>query len=101
MGILKAILLLPLRLVILVIQFVLTLALGLLSAAGGCIKLVAGIIGMFIMLASLLCLVFREVDGATFLQMFLLGAAIEAIPIIIVTYGENGIIGIKHFLSRI
>ena len=101
MGVLKTVLLLPIRLLILAIQLLLTIALGLLSAAGGCIKLVAGLVGMFIMLVSLLCAATRQVDGAMFLQMFLFGAAIEAIPIIIVTFGENGIIGLKRILYKL
>ncbi len=43
----------------------------------------------------------EHIDGPIFVEMFLTGAAFEAIPILLVKLGEEGMLGLMDLLDRV
>ena len=80
MWILKTILLFPIRLVLLPVRLLLFVAIGVWGAIGGFFETVTSILGV---------------------EMFLAGAAFEAIPILLIKLGEEGMLGLMDLLGRV
>ena len=101
MRILKAILLFPIRLVLLPVRLLLLVALSFWGAIGGVVETVTSILGFVLMLTSVFCVITKIMDGPVFIEMFLAGAAIEAIPILLIKLGEEGMLGLMDLLGRV
>ena len=101
MRILKAILLVPVRIIVFAIQLVLTVGVVIFGAAGGIITKAGEIVGGLLILGSLLCVATGQITGDIFLKMFLGGVAFGAIPAAITKLGEEGILAIKGVLAQI
>ena len=101
MRILKAILLFPIRLVLLPVRLLLLVALSFWGAIGGVVETVTSILGFVLMLTSVFCVITKIMDVSVFVEMFLAGAAFEAIPILLVKLGEKGMLGLMDLLGRV
>lgn len=101
MRILKAILLIPVRLIVFAIQLVLTVGVVIFSAAGGIVSKAGEIVGGLLILGSFLCVATGQISGDIFLKMFLGGVAFVAIPAVLTKLGEEGIFTIKEVLYKL
>ena len=101
MRILKAILLFPIRLVLLPVRLLLLVGLCFWGAIGGFIETVTSILGFIMMVTSTFGVIAKIIDGPIFVEMFLAGAAFEAIPILFVKLGEEGMLGLMDLLGRV
>ena len=101
MGILKVILMVPVRVIMLFIQLVLTVAGVIFCMAGGIVTTAGELVGGFLILGSLLCVVTGQISGEIFLKMFLGGVAFGAIPATITELGEEGILAAKDALYKL
>ena len=84
MRILKTILLFPLRLVLLPVRLLLLVAIGVWGAIGSFFETVTSILGFVMMVTSVFCV-----------------AAFEAIPILLIKLGEEGMLGLMDLLGRV
>ena len=101
MRILKTILLFPIRLVLLPVRLLLLVALCFWGAIGGFVEIVMSILGFVMMATSAFCVIANIIDGPVFIEMFLTGAAFEAIPILLIKLGEEGMLGLMDLLGRV
>ena len=101
MRILKAILLFTIRLVLLPFRLLLLVAFCLWGAIGGFVGTVTSILGFVMMATSAFCVIAKIMDVTTFVEMFLAGAAFEAIPILLVKLGEEGMLGLMDLLGQV
>ena len=101
MKILKAIVLLPIKVVVIVIEIGLTVLKYLITVAGHFLGLITGSVSGIFILCSFFCLVSGIIDGMVALKMFLTGAAIGAFPAILTLIGECGIDAIKNLLWKV
>lgn len=101
MRVLKAILMLPVRIVVFAIQLILTVGVVIFGAAGGIVTKAGEIIGGLLILGSFLCVATGQVSGDIFLKMFLGGVAFGAIPAAITKLGEEGILALKGTLYKL
>ena len=99
MRILKAILLFPIRLVLLPVRLLILVALCFWGAIGGFFETVTSILGFVMMVTSVFCVITKIMDVSVFVEMFL--AAFEAIPILLVKLGEKGMLGLMDLLGRV
>ncbi|MCR4745265.1 MAG: hypothetical protein K5894_08550 [Lachnospiraceae bacterium] len=53
------------------------------------------------MATSAFCVIAKIMDVPTFVEMFLAGAAFEAIPILLVKLGEEGMLGLMDLLGQV
>ena len=90
-----------LKMIIGVIQIILTFFATCISFGGGVFCTVGGIIGFVFVVASLLCLPSGIVIVKEFWPMFFLGVAFGAIPAVITNVGVEGIYAVKGLLSKI
>ena len=67
---LKAILMTPLRIIIFLIQFALTVSVVIFGAAGGIVTKAGEIVGGLLILGSFLCVATGQISGDIFLKMF-------------------------------
>ena len=95
MWILKTILLFPIRLVLLPVRLLLFVAIGVWGAIGGFFETVTSILGFVMMVTSVFCVITKIMD------VFLAGAAFEAIPILLIKLGEEGMLGLMDLLGRV
>ena len=70
-------------------------------AIGGFIETVTSILGFIMMVTSTFGVIAKIIDGPIFVEMFLAGAAFEAIPILLVKLGEKGMLGLMDLLGRV
>ena len=101
MRMLKAILLAPVRLILLFIQLVLTAVALALGVTGGFVSIAGEIVGGILTLGSFLCMATGQISGDIFLKMFLGGVAFGAIPAVITKLGEEGIFAAKDMLYKL
>ena len=101
MRILKTILLFPLRLVLLPVRLLLLVAIGVCGAIGSFFETVTSILGFVMMVTSVFCVITKIMDVPVFVEMFLAGAAFEAIPILLIKLGEEGMLGLMDLLGRV
>lgn len=101
MRILKAILMMPVKIIIFAIQLILTVGVVIFGAAGGIVTKAGEIIGGLLILGSFLCVATGQVSGDIFLKMFLGGVAFGAIPAAITKLGEEGILALKGTLYKL
>ena len=101
MRILKTILLFPIRLVLLPVRLLLLVALYFWGAIGGVVETVTSILGFVMMVTSVFCVITKIMDVPVFVEMFLAGAAFEAIPILLIKLGEEGMLGLMDLLGRV
>ena len=101
MRVLKAILMLSVRIVVFAIQLILTVGVVIFGAAGGIVTKAGEIIGGLLILGSFLCVATGQVSGDIFLKMFLGGVAFGAIPAAITKLGEEGILALKGTLYKL
>lgn len=90
-----------LKMVIGVIQIVLTFIATCICFGGGVFCTICGIIGFVFVVASLLCLPSGIVTVKEFWPMFFLGIALGAVPAFITNVGVEGIYAVKGLLSKI
>jgi hypothetical protein len=90
-----------LKMIIGVVQLILTFFVICIGFGGGVFQVIGGIIGFVFVLSSVLCLSSGIVTVKEFWQMFFLGIAFGAIPTFITTLGQEGIMAIKGVLSRV
>ena len=101
MRILKTILLFPIRLVLLPVRLLLFVAIGVWGAIGGFFETVTSILGFVMMAISAFCVIAKIMDVPVFVEMFLAGAAFEAVPILLIKLGEEGMLGLMDLLGRV
>ena len=101
MRILKAILLFPIRLVLLPVRLLILVALCFWGAIGGFFETVTSILGFVMMVTSVFCVIVKIIDVPVFFEMFLAGAAIEVIPVLLIKLGEEGMLGLMDLLGRV
>ena len=101
MRILKAILLFPIRLVLLPVRLLILVALCFWGTIGGFFETVTSILGFVMMVTSVFCVITKIMDVSVFVEMFLAGAAFEAIPILLVKLGEKGMLGLMDLLGQV
>ena len=101
MRILKAILMMPVKIMIFAIQLILTGGVVIFGAAGGIVTKAGEIVGGLLILGSFLCVATGQISGDIFLKMFLGGVAFGAIPAVITKLGEEGILFIKDSIAKI
>ena len=53
------------------------------------------------MVTSVFCVIAKIMDEPVLVEMFLAGAAFEAIPILLVKLGEKGMLGLMDLLGRV
>ena len=94
MRILKTILLFPIRLVLLPVRLLLFVAIGVWGAIGSFFETVTSILGFVMMVTSVFCVITKIMDVTVFVEMFLAGAAFEAIPILLIKLREEGMLGL-------
>lgn len=90
-----------LKMVIGVIQIVLTFLATCISFGGRVFQLVGVLIGILFVMGSLLGLPMGIVSGKEFWQMFFMGIAFGAIPEFLTNVGRDGIYAVKGVPSRI
>lgn len=90
-----------LKMVIGIVQIVLTFVATCIGFCGVVLQWVGGLIGTLFVLGSLLGLPMGIVSGKEFWQMFFLGIAFGAIPAFLTNAGRNGIYAVKGVLSRL
>ena len=81
--------------------FMLTVLAACIGFGGGVLQLIGGILGTLFAVSSILCLIMGLVSGREFWEMFLLGIAFGAVPIMLRMCGESGIYAIRSMLGRI
>ena len=101
MRILKAILMMPVKIIIFAIQLILTVGVVIFGAAGGIVTKAGEIVGGLLILGSFLCVATGQISGDIFLKMFLGGVAFGAIPAVITKLGEEGILALKGTLYKL
>ena len=101
MRILKAILMMPVKIIIFAIQLILTVGVVIFGAAGGIVTKAGEIVGGLLILGSFLCVATGQISGDIFFKMFLGGVAIGAIPAVITKLGEEGILALKGTLYKL
>ena len=101
MRILKAILLFPIRLVLLPVRLLLLVALCFWGAIGSFFETVTSILVFVMMVTSVFCLITKIMDVPVFVEMFLAGAAFETIPLLLIKLGEEGMLGLMDLLGRV
>ena len=99
MRILKTILLFPIRLILLPVRLLLFVAIGVWGAIGSFFETVTSILGFVMMVTSVFCVITKIMDVSVFVEMFLAGAAFEAIPILLIKLGEEGMLGLMDLLG--
>ena len=62
---------------------------------------VTSILGFVMMVTSVFCVITKKMDVPVFGEMFLAGAAFEAIPILLIKLGEEGMLGLMDLLGRV
>ena len=72
-----------------------------LGPIGGFFETVTSILGFVMMVTSVFCVITKIMDVSVFVEMFLAGAAFEAIPILLVKLGEKGMLGLMDLLGRV
>lgn len=53
------------------------------------------------MVTSVFCVIAKIMDVPVFVEMFLAGVAFEAIPLLLIKLGEEGMLGLIDLLSRV
>ena len=53
------------------------------------------------MVTSVFCVITKIMDVSVFVEMFLAGAAFEAIPILLIKLREEGMLGLMDLLGRV
>ena len=101
MRILKTILLFPLRLVLLPVRLLLLVAIGVWVAIGSFFETVTSILEFVMMVTSVFCVITKIMDLSVFVEMFLAVAAFEAVPILLIKLGEEGMLGLMDLLGRV
>ena len=101
MKIFKTILLLPIKVVVIVLEAVLTILIYLITLVGQFLGIATGLVSGIFIIASFACLATGISAGAEFLKMFLTGVAIGAIPALLTMIGESGIDVIKGVLWKV
>ncbi len=101
MRILKAILMMPVKIIIFAIQLILTVGVVIFGAAGGIVTKAGEIVGGLLILGSFLCVATGQISGDIFFKMFLGGVAFGAIPAVITKLGEEGILALKGTLYKL
>ena len=101
MRILKAILMMPVKIIIFAIQLILTVGVVIFCAAGGIVTKAGEIVGGLLILGSFLCVATGQISGDIFFKMFLGGVAFGAIPAVITKLGEEGILALKGTLYKL
>lgn len=90
-----------LKMVIGVIQIVLTFLATCISFGGRVFQLAGGLIGTLFVMGSLIGLPMGIVSGKEFWQMFFLGIAFGAIPAFLASVGRDRIYAVKGVLNKI
>ena len=101
MRILKTILLFPLRLVLLPVRLLLLVAIGVWGAIGSFFETVTSILGFVMMVTSVFCVITKIMDVPVFVEMFMTGAALVAIPLLLTKLGAEGMPGLMDLLGRV
>ena len=101
MRILKAILLFPIRLVLLPVRLLILVALCFWGAIGGFFETVTSILGFVMMVTSVFCVITKIMDVPVFVEMFFSFFAFEAVPILLIKLGEEGMLGLMDLLGRV
>ena len=97
----KVLMLFAIRLVLLPVRLLLLVALCLWGAIGGFVGTVTSILGFVMMVTSVFCVITKIMDLSVFVEMFLAGAAFEAVPILLIKLGEEGMLGLMDLLCRV
>lgn len=92
---------LAVQLVLLPAQIVLTMLICMMNFAGGVFDFIFGLIGGFIILAGLSCLLMPPVEWSLVIEAMVAGMVIGSFPRMIRYFGETVLTGMKGVLAKI